>query len=85
MNVVHTKARIGEDRILRIVVPDDSPIGEVTVTLTIEAARHQMTADERLAAANAGAGALEGIAGSVDDFLAERREDERRRDRAFGL
>ncbi len=85
MKVIRTKTRIGKDRILRITLPDDAPTGEVNVTVTLEPTRREMTPEERRAAADAGAGALRGVGGAVEEFLAERREDDQRRDKALGL
>ena len=85
MKIVHMRARVGEDRVLRIQPPKDTPTGDIEVTVLLEATRGLMTAEERRAAAVAGAGALRGIGGSVEEFLAARREEEQRRDQTLGL
>jgi hypothetical protein len=94
MRVIQTTADVGEDWVLRVELPEDAPTGPVEVLVVIEAreptppvwrSRAEMTAEERRAVAEAGAGALRGMGISVEEFLEERREDDRRRDKALGL
>ncbi|MBI2939360.1 MAG: hypothetical protein HYY04_02895 [Chloroflexi bacterium] len=84
MKVIQAHAEIGEDRILQIRLPEDSPTGPVEVLLVLEPRPEHGDAARRRAAADAGFGLLRGIGPSVDEFLAERREVERRRDEALG-
>jgi hypothetical protein len=85
MKVIQTHAEIGDDRMLHVKLPPDAPTGVVNVLLVLEVDGLQPTAEQRREAAWAGLGALKGIGGSVEEFLAERRADDERRDRALGL
>lgn len=85
MKVIQTHAEVGEDRILHIPLPADTPTGRLEVLVVIEAPRRAMSPEERRAAVQAGRGALKKYGGSTEEFLAERREDDRRRDKALGL
>jgi hypothetical protein len=88
MKVIQTRAEIGEDRKLQVQLPADAPMGEVEVLVVVDEAqdtRRRGTSDERRAAAEAGFGALRGVGGTVEEFLAERRADETRREKALGL
>ena len=84
MTVIRTRAVIGSDRMLHVDLPEDAPTGPVEVELTITPQRRTLSAEERRAAAEAGAGALRDYNISTEEFLAERREDEIRRERALG-
>lgn len=82
---IATRATIGEDRVLRLQLPGEFPTGEVDVLVTIRSRRSRLSPEQRRAAASAGHGALKYLGGSVDEFLAERREDDSRRDKALGI
>ena len=84
MRVIQAQVEVGEDRVLRVPLPQDAPTGPVEVFVVIEA-RREVSAEDRKAAAQAGSGALRDYDFSTEAFLAERREDDRRRDRALGL
>lgn len=84
VRVIQAQVDVGEDRVLRVPLPDDAPTGPVEVFVVIEA-RRERSAEERRAAARAGSGALRDLDFSTEAFLAERREDDRRRDRALGV
>ncbi|MCC6488234.1 MAG: hypothetical protein IT364_12110 [Candidatus Hydrogenedentes bacterium] len=85
MKVIQTQATIGADRVLHLQLPADVPVGEIEVLVVVEPRRTARTLEERRAAAEAGLGALKGLGGTVEQFLEERREDDRRRDKALGL
>jgi hypothetical protein len=85
VNVIQTRAEIGEDRVLRLTLPADTPIGDVDVLVVLEPASKPVDLEARRKAAEAGAGILRDLIPSTDDFLAERHEDDRRRDKALGL
>ena len=84
MKFVHTYADIGPDRMLHLPVSEEIPEGQVEVLIVLEP-RPSRSPEERRAAAEAGAGALKHLGLSTEEFLAERREDDRRRDKALGL
>lgn len=85
MKVIQTRAEIGDDRVLRLALPEDAPTGAVEVLVVLEPAARPVDLEARRKAAEAGLGALAGRGLSVDDFLAERHEDQRRRDKALGF
>lgn len=85
MKVIQATVEIGEDRVLHVPLPADTETGSFEVLVVLEPRRRQVSREERRAGAEAGRGALRGIGLSTDDFLAERRADEARRDRALGL
>lgn len=85
MNVIQTRAEIGEDRVLRLTLPADAPTGAVDVLVVLEPARKPVDLEARRKAAEDGMGALAWTGLSSDDFLEERRADDRRRDKALGL
>ena len=85
MKVIQTRAEVGDDRMLHVRLPEDIPTGELEVLLVLETVSRPRSSEERRAAAEAGRGALRGLGGSVDEFLAERRADDARRDKALGL
>ncbi len=86
MKVIQTYAELGEDRVLRVQLPPDTPPGPVDVLVVFEAVAPPATPslEERRAAAYAGFGALRKYNISIDDFLEERRQDEIRREKALG-
>jgi len=63
-------------------VPDNVPVRRVEVLVAIEP-RKSISQEDRQAAAEADCGALRDFPGSTEEFLAERREDERWRDKAL--
>jgi hypothetical protein len=83
MIVIQTHAEIGEDRVLTVKLPSNTPTGAIDLLVVVEPHR-KGSAEERRAAADAGFGALRWVEGSTEDFLAERQEDDLRRDRALG-
>ncbi len=85
MNVIQTRAEVGDDHMLHVRLPEDIPAGEVEVLLVVEPANRPRSAEERWAAAEAGRGALAHLNLSVEEFLAERRADEARREKVLGL
>jgi hypothetical protein len=85
MRVIQTHARIGDDRVLHLQLPTDARTGVVEVLVVLGSEVRRPSGDERRVAAHAGRGALKGRGLSVEEFLAERREDEIRRDKALGL
>ena len=82
---IKTRAVIGEDRVLRVQIPADTPTGEVEVTISVQTSANGISQEQRQAAAWEGFGSLRHVGGSVEEFLAERRVDDARRDRALGL
>lgn len=85
MKVIQTHADIGDDRMLHVKLPPDAPTGPVQVLVVLERDGRRPSDEERRAAAHAGRGLLKGRGISVEAFLAERREDEIRRDKALGV
>jgi len=87
MRTVHARVEIGPDHTLRLQLPEDTPTGEVEVTVafTDGEAAGDASRLERLAAINAARGALSNVDLSLEEFLQERRDDEERRERALGL
>lgn len=85
MRVIETQSEVGEDHMLHIRLPEDTPTGPVTVLVVVEPLPLPPSPEERRAAAEAGRGALKKFGGSTEEFLAERHEDDRRRDKALGL
>ena len=93
MKVIQTQLHVGEDRVLHVPLPAGVPTGPAEVLVVIDApaaspvwrSRSAMSAEERRAAAEAGAGALKDLGISTEEFLRERREDDARRDKALGL
>lgn len=92
MKVIQTRADVGEDRVLRVTLPEDTPVGPVEVLVVIEGAatlaggpRVAMSPEARQAAARMGSGALGEFDLSTEEFLRERREDDVRRGRTLGL
>jgi len=83
MKVIQASAEVGDDRVLRVPLPADAPVGSVDVVVVIEPRRAKLSVAERLAAARAGRGALKDLRVSTDDFLTERRDDEQRREEAI--
>ncbi len=90
--MIQTRADVGEDRVLRVTLPEDTPVGPVEVLVVIEGAatlaggpRDAMNSEERQAAARLGSGALREFDLSTEEFLRERREDDVRRGRTLGL
>jgi hypothetical protein len=83
MKVIQASAEVGEDHVLRIRVPPDTPVGPVDVVIVLDARREPGGVANRQAAARAGRGALKDAGISTADFLDERREDERRREKAL--
>jgi hypothetical protein len=84
MKVIQTIAEIGEDRTLCLRLPEDTPVGPIEVLVVLEARRVRPSLEERRAAARAGRGALAGSGVSTAELLAERKEDERRRQERLG-
>ena len=90
MKVIHLQGEVGTDGVVRATAPADLAPGPVAVLVVLpepslaeRPARSLLTAEQRLAAARAGSGALRGSDLSVADFLAERRADDARRDRTL--
>lgn len=84
MKVVQTKAEIGADRVLHLVLPEDAPTGLVEVLVILGTSRSEPTLEARRAAARAGRGVLRAVDISSEALLAERQADEERRERALG-
>lgn len=84
MKVIQTRVDVGEDRVLRVPLPDDTPTGALSVLVVIDE-DEQPTLEERRLAAERGQGALRDADFSTEEFLRERREDDARRDRALGI
>jgi hypothetical protein len=82
---IEARAVIGEDRVLRVQMPADTPMGEVEVAISIRTSTNEIFQEGRQAAAWEGFGSLRHVGGSVEEFLAERRADDARRDRDLGL
>ncbi len=82
---IETRAVIGDDRVLRAQMPAGTPTGEMNVTITLNSDRESISPADRRTAAWAGFGSLRHLGGSVEEFLAERRVDDARRDKALGL
>jgi hypothetical protein len=85
MKVIQTQTEIGADRELRLKVPDDIPAGTVNVLIVLEPAERPIDLEARRKAVHAATGILRDRLPPVDDFLAERRDDQRRRDEALGF
>jgi hypothetical protein len=85
MKVIQTHAEIGDDRVLRLKLPDDIPAGAVEVLVVLEPVTKPVDLEARRKAAEAGLGALAGHRLSTEDFLRERHEDQLRRDKALGF
>jgi hypothetical protein len=85
MRVIQTRVDVGEDRVLRVSLPDDTPTGALSVLVVIDEDKRQPTPEERRAAAKRGQGSLRDADLSTEEFLRERREDDARRERALGL
>lgn len=84
MRVIQATVEVGEDRVLRVPLPEDIPTGSFDVVVVLGPRQRPMSREERRAAALAGLGALKEFGGSVAEFLEERRADESRRERALG-
>ena len=84
MKVIQTHVEIGDDRMLHVRLPQDAPTGALEVLVVWEPTP-TVDLEARRKAAKAGLGSLAGLGMSTDDFLAERQEDDRRRDAALGL
>jgi len=84
MRVIQTRAEVGDDRILQVRLPESFPTGAVEVLVVLEPLPGMPTAEERRAAARAGLGILGHLDISTEEFLAERRADEARREKALG-
>ncbi len=84
MKVIQTTADIGADRTLHVPLPADVPEGTLEVLVVLGQTQNPVDPETRRAAAMAGLGALKESGLSVDEFLAERREEELRRERALG-
>lgn len=84
MDAIKVRVEPGPDRVLHIPLPPDAPEGPLDVTVYVEPVRKPMTAEERRAAAERGAGSLIPFGGSLDDFLRERREDLQREHERLG-
>jgi len=85
MKVIQTRVTAGEDRTLHLPLPAGVPDGELEVIIVVEPVERRPATVDRLAAIRAGRGMLKGLGLTVDEFLAERREDDARRDKALGL
>ena len=85
MKVIQTRVTPGADRTLHLPLPMGVPDGELDVIVVVEPATRRPAKADRLAAIQAGRGMLKGLGLSVDEFLAERRADDARRDKALGL
>jgi hypothetical protein len=85
MKVIQTETNVGDDRMLHVRLPADVPTGRVEVLVVVQGADRRSDPARRRAAAKAGTGALRHLDLSIDEFLAERRADDVRRDRALGL
>jgi hypothetical protein len=83
MKVIQTTAEIGADRTLHVPLPADVPEGTIEVLVVLGQPQKPMDEEARRAAAVAGLGALKDSGLSIDEFLAERREEERRREDAL--
>lgn len=84
-DTLQVRTNIGPDHVLLVNLPEDTPVGDVELTITIRPTREEMTPEQRREAANRGLGILRGVGGSVEEFLAERRAEDARRDKALGL
>jgi hypothetical protein len=84
MRVIQTRAEVGDDRVLRVRLPEDVPTGALEVLLVMEPVQRPPGLQERRAAAHAGVGALSHIEISTEEFQAERLADEVRREKALG-
>lgn len=84
MKVVQTRVTVGEDRTVRVRLPDDVPTGDVDLLVVIDS-REPVDEERRRAAVRAMTGSLAHLGLSVEEFLRERREDDERRDKALGL
>ena len=85
MKVIQTRVDVGDDRVLRVTLPDDTPTGTLSVLVVIDEDETRPTLEERRLDAERGQGALRDADFSTEGFLRERREDDARRDRALGL
>jgi hypothetical protein len=86
MTLIQARVEIGEDRILHLQLPPDTPVGGMEIMVIVEPSRPGAEERERRrVAAQSGLGALRNLDGSTQEFLNERRVDEERRERALGL
>jgi hypothetical protein len=86
VTVIKTRVEIGDDRVLHLQLPPDTPTGRMELLLVLEEAPNGgLSLEARRTAAQAGLGALKEFGGSVDEFLAERLTDDERREQALGL
>ena len=51
MKVIQTRVDVGEDRVLRVPLPDDTPTGALSVLVVIDEDEQQPSPEERRAAA----------------------------------
>lgn len=85
MKVIQTTAEIGADRTLHVPLPADVPEGTIEVLVVLGQPQTPMDPEARRAAIRAATGSLRDVLPPTEEFLAERREDDRRRDAALGL
>ncbi|MBI4497663.1 MAG: hypothetical protein HY689_07190 [Chloroflexi bacterium] len=82
MKVIHSYEDVGPDRMLHIRVPEDIPEGRVEMFMVVEPCPVP-TPEQRRAAVKALRGSMKHLGITVDEFLAERRADEERRERVL--
>jgi hypothetical protein len=85
MKVIQTTVEIEDDRIIRVQLPLDTPRGKAVALLVLDIQDVKPADEERRAAIESLTGSLAGPGFSLQAFLDERMEDDRRRDRALGL
>lgn len=82
MRVIHSEGDVGPDRMVHVRIPEDIPEGRVEIFMVVEP-RRVPTPEQRRAAVKALRGSLTHLGISVDEFLAERRADEQRREKVL--
>ena len=83
---IEAEGTVGEDRVLRVQLPAETPTGQAHVVVTVDDARDEaMSPEQRIAAFQSLRGILRGSGDSVAAFLADRRTEDERRDRSLGL